>query len=57
MRCGDSRLEKEKLWRRAIEKSWMMDAGSLHEYEYRCLLCRNDIVENINLKLKNYPES
>lgn len=51
MPCGDSRLEREKLWRRAIEKSWMMDVGSLYEYEYRFLLRWNDIVENINLKL------
>ena len=57
MRCGDSRLEKEKLWRRAIKGSRMMNTGSLYDYEYRFLLCRNDIVENINLKLKNYPES
>ena len=49
MPCGDNRLEREKLWRRAIKGSWMMDAGSL--YKYKFLLCRNDIVENINLKL------
>lgn len=31
MRCGDSKLGKEKLWRRAMKGSWMMDAGSLHD--------------------------
>lgn len=47
MRCGDSRLEKEKLWRRAIKGSRMMNTGSLYDYEYRFLFRRNDIVENI----------
>ncbi len=47
MPCGDSRLEREKLWRSAIKGSWMMNAGSLHDYEYRFLFRRNDIVENI----------